>query len=1121
VRHLLLITLALLLLASTSPLSASARPEEEEEVQQVQEDVQTEETEAQDAEEATDEEEEEIELTLERLYPEKSVFGPSARSTAFSHDGRYAAYLYRPYDERRHGNDIWLYDSETGEVRRLTSVSVMARFQEATRKVREDRTKKAKKKGFGKAKKKGENEAQETKADPIVVLQDVSGEWEGKMTGAGEEFDMPPAGLPFTLTLEIRSDGSVSGTFLTAMASATVTSGKYDLENKALECTLTEPESGMRAMLEATIAGEEMTGKVAIEEMDLKMEFTATRTAALDLDDDEDEDADDEEEEIEDEDEDTDEDADDDADDDAEDGDSDSDSDDDADDDDEKVEEVEKDLGDIVLEDDAEDNKAPRYGGISSFVWAPEAYEMIFTSGGDLYRFQVEEGDITRLTRTNDGERDVQYLPDGNGYTYRSGGALMRVVFGCSLVEQIDPRLPGGESMAGYRVSPDGTRLVFLARKGADWWGQGRTVSIVNYRNRFAQVREVARHMPDNAMTEVTESVYLFDLGDHFTEGSEPHRVFTRKSTGSRDIFAMPQWAPGSDAIAFATYEQASDHVNILEARWEKPEVPECEACACSAEEEDGDEEQCDEDEDCDDSESECECQKEDDDEEEKPAPEPIKPEQARTVYRFLHNGGPTTPGMIQPYYLADGKRMVFISEISGFRQLHTLDPMYEQLDQLTRGRFEIYPLRMSEDRSTFYVTATKRDPAQLNIYAIDLETGEMTRLDQVDGTYGTIAVNDAGSHVLANHVDFGSPTELVAIDVEAEKSTPLTDSHTEEAHILTSFEPEYFTFKNRQGQEIHGRFFKPDDWTPEDKRPLLIYVYGGPLGTRNMITRGSFSSESYSFHYYMTKVHGYVTCTIDPRGASGFGGLYEKSNYEQVGKPQVEDLVDGAKWFIENHGVDPERIGVHGWSFGGFQTQMCLYTEPDFFACGIAGAGPTEWHNYNTWYSTGTIGASRQGKTDLDKYSLLPLAKNLKARLLLVHGMEDSNVLYQDTVRVYRELLKAGKETLVELFLDPTGGHGLGGDVKTIGRMRKYEEFFLRVLGTGEAACCEEPCCEAECEESCEETCEESDECEESEDCDDDEDDEDEEGDEDDDEDDEDEAERIFWRSYGGLHAA
>ena len=260
---------------------------------------------------------------------------------------------------------------------------------------------------------------------------------------------------------------------------------------------------------------------------------------------------------------------------------------------------------------------------------------------------------------------------------------------------------------------------------------------------------------------------------------------------------------------------------------------------------------------------------------------------------------------------------------------------------------------------------------------------------------------------------------------------------------------PEFFSYENRHGHEIHGHVFKPEGWKKDDKRPLLLYVYGGPLGTRKQVVDGSFHSASFFFGQYMAREHGWVTCTIDPRGMSGYGGVFEKANFEQVGKPQVEDLSDGVRHMIEHYGVDPEKVAMHGWSFGGFQTQMCMYTAPDVFKVGIAGAGPTEWENYNSWYSTGTIGESREGKTDLAKYSLLPLAKKLEGKLLLVHGMEDSNVLYQDTVRVYRELLKADKETLVELFLDPTGGHGLGGDVTTLRRYRKYEEFLVRQLGS------------------------------------------------------------------------
>ncbi len=405
---------------------------------------------------------------------------------------------------------------------------------------------------------------------------------------------------------------------------------------------------------------------------------------------------------------------------------------------------------------------------------------------------------------------------------------------------------------------------------------------------------------------------------------------------------------------------------------------------------------------------------------------------------------------MVQPEFLADNRRIVLLSEQTGFRHLHLLDPVYETINPLTSGSFEVYPTGLSKDHRWIFVTSTKDNPAQDQIYKIRLDSGEMTRLSVQHGNYSGVAVSDNGKRAVAIFVRFGTLPELYALEVDKKKMQKVTDSHPDSARFVTKGKPEFFTYTNRHGHEIHGHLFKPDGWTKKDKRPLLIYVYGGPLGRRKMVVDGTYSADSFLFAWYMAKVHGYVTCTIDPRGVSGYGALFEKSNFEQVGKPQVEDLVDGAHYLVENYGVDPKRVGIHGWSFGGFQTQMCLYTAPDEFAAGIAGAGPTEWENYNSWYTTGTIGPSRVGETDQAKFSLLPLAKNLKAKLLLVHGMEDSNVLYQDTVRVYRELLKAGKETLVELFLDPTGGHGLGGDVKRLGRYRKYEEFLLRTLGKG-----------------------------------------------------------------------
>jgi dipeptidyl aminopeptidase/acylaminoacyl peptidase len=768
-------------------------------------------------------------LTLEKLFPKKGLFGPTAHGMSFSHDGNYAAYLYHHYEERRHGVDLWVLEVATGKTERVTAPAVMAKFQASARKVQEDRAKKLKSKA------------------PLLE----------------------------SLVRQFTAQGK--------------------------------------------------TGRVK-----------------------------------------------------------------------------------LVLDSDADDAKAPRYSGIHSFRWSPTANELLFVSEWDIYRWKVGDKEPVRQTKTKAQEWQVRYLQDGAGYTYLVGGALMRVVFGSHLIEQLDPPLPHGESMVQYRISPDGKRLAFRATKRGTPAAPDRKVSIANYRERFMKVQEVPRHVSEDPLPPVEESIYLYDLTDGMVENGPIAPVFHHNITGPRDLISLPDWSPDSRRIVFAVFEQTSGQVRIMQAEIE----PDPKAGARRAQ---------------------------------------AKP--ARVIYRFLHTGGPNTPGMIDPHFLDDNRRIALITEQSGFRQLHILDPLYESLEQVTFGRYEVYPIRLSKDRKTYFVAATREHPACRDVYRVSLAGRSMERLTRGCGVYESVAVSPDGKTILANFERYGSLRELVRVDCGTGCQKTLTDSHPESTRKLTTVRPELFSYKNRQGHEIQGMLFKPEGWSKNDKRPLLIYVYGGPLGTRKLVVEGAYQSDAYLFARYMTEKHGYVTCTIDPRGVSGYGSLFEKANFQQVGKPQVEDLVDGVKHFIANYGVDPKRVGIHGWSFGGFQTQMCLYTQPDVFAVGIAGAGPTEWENYNSWYSTATIGSTRMGQPDLSKFSLLPLAKNLKARLLLVHGMEDSNVLYQDTVRVYRELLKAGKETLVELFLDPTGGHGLGGDVKPLALRRKYEDFLIRFLGKGEPA--------------------------------------------------------------------
>src|SRR5262249_33565661 len=160
------------------------------------------------------------------------------------------------------------------------------------------------------------------------------------------------------------------------------------------------------------------------------------------------------------------------------------------------------------------------------------------------------------------------------------------------------------------------------------------------------------------------------------------------------------------------------------------------------------------------------------------------------------------------------------------------------------------------------------------------LQAGLTTRI-------GNVAVSPDGQSVLANFTAFGTPEQLVRVDAATGLQEVVADSRSPNYQPLAGVRPEFFMYQNRHGHEIHGYLFKPARWKATDKRPLLFYVYGGPLGISKMVMEGEPSAGAFSFVYYMAQKHGYVTCVIDPRGSSGYGSVFEKANYEHPGRPQ------------------------------------------------------------------------------------------------------------------------------------------------------------------------------------------------------------------------------------------
>jgi dipeptidyl-peptidase 4 len=649
------------------------------------------------------------------------------------------------------------------------------------------------------------------------------------------------------------------------------------------------------------------------------------------------------------------------------------------------------------------------YPGVSAFVWAHNGDELIFQYRGDLFRYLALTGKVERLTMSDRQERIVAYTPGDEGYFFADESRVFKASFSGAGPVQVNRELINSDDadkkyrIAGTSVSENGKWLAIqasaLPTPGPDGTTpppQVRQVQIMDYTKRFAESKRVPREVPDDKRTIPATALFIRSVPTGTSYGRQPEPVFTHPGGDVWFENSPITWAKDGTKYTFSTWEREKELLRIYVGRAEEGARPEI-------------------------------------------------------VLERKGNVGHEVVDVVAPQFTPDGKTLVAVLDEGGTRQPYIVDTAAKTARPLLKGGFEApIVVGFTQDSQTLFVASNREDPAMMNIYAVSLGTGEMTPIGLPGGMHRATAMSEDGRLMASMYGNWGQRPELLLIDRQATSPKVLTNSHDKAWDGLGLPKPELFKFTNRHGDKLSGLVFKPAGWKASDRRPGVVYVYGGPLGLSHTVETDTFHGSTYLFSAYMAAKHGYVMVAIDPRGQSNYDRKFSDANWEQAGRPQVEDLEDLVAHLRVGFGVDTARLGLHGWSFGGFQTQMTLYTSPDTFACGIAGAGPTEWENYNSWYSGRTIGVAERGKPSLRKFSLIPLARNLKKPLLLMHGMDDANVLYQDTVNVYRALLESGKEVLVDLFVDPEGAHGLGGAVQRKGMYRKMETFFLAHLGGG-----------------------------------------------------------------------
>lgn len=378
--------------------------------------------------------------------------------------------------------------------------------------------------------------------------------------------------------------------------------------------------------------------------------------------------------------------------------------------------------------------------------------------------------------------------------------------------------------------------------------------------------------------------------------------------------------------------------------------------------------------------------------------------------------------------------KFLFLSQRDGFNHLYLYETSGKLIKQLTSGNWMVKSIEgFNKKGDEVFVYATKDSPIENNFYGINIKTGDIKRYTPDRGTH-SVAFNTKGTLFIdtySNYDEVSGITQLLdkkgkTVNVINNSDNPLKDI---EAPII-----EISTLKTEDGQDLYYRMIKPKDFDQNKKYPVIVYVYGGPHA--QLIT-DSYLGGANNFFMYLAQ-QGYIVWTLDNRGSANRGFEFESSIWHNCGSVEVEDQMRGVNYLKSLPYIDGDRIGVDGWSYGGFMTISLKLKHPGVFKVGTAGGPVIDWKWYEIMYGERYMGTPENNPEGYENSSLLNYVDKLEGKLLLIEGYQDPVVLPQHSIEFIRKCVKKGKQ--VDFFLYPDHEHNVRGK----DRIHLYEKIYL-----------------------------------------------------------------------------
>ena len=394
-------------------------------------------------------------------------------------------------------------------------------------------------------------------------------------------------------------------------------------------------------------------------------------------------------------------------------------------------------------------------------------------------------------------------------------------------------------------------------------------------------------------------------------------------------------------------------------------------------------------------------------------------------------------------HFLKNNSGFLLTSEKDGFRHIYLYTMEGKPVRQLTSGKWEVTDIAgIDEQNNKLYYVSTEVSPLERNVYSIGLDGKNKTCLTLKKG-YNVPEFSSRCTYFINRWSDINTPS-FITVNKPDGSEVRIIQDNEKLKETLKDYgfgKAEFFTFQTHDGLELNGWMLKPADFDPLKKYPVFFNIYGGPGAQTVKNQWGMASSWNQLFAQ-----NGIIVVSVDNRGTDGRGEEFKKCTYLQLGKYETLDQIEAAKYLGSLSYVDKDRIGIWGWSFGGYMTLSCMTIGADYFKMGVAVAPVTNWKYYDNIYTERFMQTPKENPEGYESNSPINHAAELKGKLLLIHGMCDDNVHTQNSYDFITALVAANKQFEMQFY--PNSNHGIyAGKNTTFHLYTRMTEFILKNL--------------------------------------------------------------------------